>query len=130
MAEAALDNVPTLVGFLIVANARLAVGFTRNDSLDPTFLEPVAKRIGVIPFVRQQFGDPGDQAYACFGQSAVGNIARREHEYPWPAFVVDNCMDLAVSATFGEAYRLRLRPPFPPVETKTGWDSLADLPIG
>ena len=65
--EAALDHVATLVSFLVVSNALFAVGFSGDDSLDPMFLEPGAKRIGVIPFICHQPSDAGDQAHACFG---------------------------------------------------------------
>ena len=51
--EAALDDVATLVGFFVVSNALLSVGFARNDGLDPMAFEPSAKRIGVVAFVSQ-----------------------------------------------------------------------------
>ena len=113
--KAAFDHVATLVSFLVVSNALFAVGFSGDDSLDPMFLEPGAKRIGVIPFICHQPSDAGDQAHACLGHSAVGGVAGREHEYPWPALLVDNRVYLAVSAALGDAYRLRLGPPFPPL---------------
>src|SRR5215467_15833106 len=64
--------------------------------------------------MRHQSSDTGDRARACFGHSAVGSIAGREHEYPGPALFVDNRVYLAVSAALGDAYRLRLGHPFPP----------------
>src|SRR6516164_6285408 len=86
--EAALDDVAALICFLVVSNALLAVGFTGDYGLVPTFFEPGTKRIGVIPFVRQQFSDAWDQARTCFSHGAVGGVAGREHERPRPAFFV------------------------------------------
>ena len=113
--NAALDHAATLVSLPVVSNALLAVGSSGDDSLDLIFLEPGAKRVGVISFIRNQSSDAGDQAHACFGHSAVGGIAGREYEYPRPALFVDNRVYLAVSAALGDAYRLRLGPPFPPL---------------
>jgi hypothetical protein len=58
--------------------------------------------------------DAGDQADAGFGHHAVGSVAGREDEHPGTTQIVDNRMNLAVSAPLGDAYGLRLRPPFPP----------------
>jgi hypothetical protein len=113
--EAPLDDVASFIGLRIVAKALLAVGFAGDDGLDPTLFEPSAKRIGVVAFIRHQFGNTRDQTCACFGDGAVGNIAGREHEYPGPALLVDNRVNLAVSPAFGDADRLRLGPPCPPV---------------
>jgi hypothetical protein len=75
----------------------------------------VTKRIGVISFIGDKLSDSGYQAHAGFSHNAVGRVARRHYEYPWTALIIDNRMDLAIPAAFGEAYRLRLRPPFPPL---------------
>jgi hypothetical protein len=114
-AEATLDDIATLVGLPVVPNTLLAIGFAGDDRLDPTFSEEVAKRIGVISLIGYKFGDSGDQAHAGFGHNAVGRVAWRQYEYPWTALIIDNRMDLAVPATFGDTYRLRLGPPFPPL---------------
>src|SRR5262249_46685826 len=87
----------------------------RDDRLDPTFFEEATKCIGIISLVCYQFSDAGDQAHAGFGHDAVGRVARRQYEYPRTALIIDNRMDLAVPTAFGDAYRLRLGPPFPPL---------------
>ena len=46
--EAARDDVAVLAGALVVPDALLAVGFTRDDRLDFLVFEEGAKRIGVI----------------------------------------------------------------------------------
>lgn len=114
-AEAALDDVATLVRLLVVANALLAIGLTGDDRLDAAFFEETTKRIGIVSFVGHEFSDARDQAHAGFGNDAVGRVAGCQYEYPWTAVIIDNRMDLAVPAAFGDAYRLRLSPPFPPL---------------
>jgi hypothetical protein len=114
-AEATLDDIAILVGLLVVANALLTVGFARDHRLDAAFFEEPAKRIGVISLVGHKFSDAGDQAHAGFGHNAVGRVAWCQYEYPRTALIIDNRMDLAVPAAFGDAYRLRLCPPFPPL---------------
>jgi hypothetical protein len=96
-------------------NALLAIGFAGDDRLDPAFFEEAAKPIGVISLVGHEFRDAGDQAHASFSHNAVGRVARRQYEYPWATLIIDNRMDLAVATAFGDAYRLRLGPPFPPL---------------
>jgi hypothetical protein len=112
--EAALDDVASFVGFLVVADALPAIGFARDDGLDSAFFEEGAERIGVITLVGNKLGDAGDQAHAGFRDDAIGSVAGRQHEGPWTAFFIDNRMDFAVPAAFGDADRLRLGPPFPP----------------
>ena len=114
-AEATLNYVATLVGLLVVADAFLAIGFAGDDCLDPTFFKEATKRIGIVPLVCYQFGDAVDQAHAGFGHNAVSRVARRQYKYPWTAPIIDNRMDLAVPTAFGDAYRLRLGPPLPPL---------------
>jgi len=114
-AEAALDDVATLVGLLVVANALRAIGLTGDDRLDAAFFEETTKRIGVVSLVGHKFSDARDQAHAGFGNDAVGRVAGCQYEYPWTAVIIDNRMDLAVPAAFSDAYRLRLSPPFPPL---------------
>jgi hypothetical protein len=96
-------------------NALLAIGFAGDDRVDPAFFEEAAKRIGVISLIGHEFRDAGDQAHAGFSHNAVGRVARRQYEYPWATLIIDNRMDLAVATAFGDAYRLRLGPPFPPL---------------
>jgi hypothetical protein len=79
------------------------------------FLEESAKRIGVISLIGHQFGDAGNQAHAGFCDNAVGRVAWCQYEYPWTTLVIDNRVDFAVPTAFGDAYRLRLGPPFPPL---------------
>jgi len=114
-AEAALDDVAALIGLLVVANALLAIGLAGDDRLDAALFEECTKRIGVVPLVGQKFSDARDQAHAGFGNDAVGRVAGCQYEYPWTAVIIDDRMDLAVPAAFGDAYRLRLCPPFPPL---------------
>ena len=97
-----------------MANALGAIGFAGDNRLDAAFLEKRAKSIGVIPLVGHQLRDAGDQADAGLGHHAVGGVTRCQHERPWTALFVDNCVNFAVVAAFGDADRLRLGPPFPP----------------
>jgi len=98
-----------------MANALIAIGLARDDGSDAVLLEEGAEGIGVVTFVRQQLRDAGDQADAGFGHHAVCGIAGREDEHPGTTQIVDNRMNLAVSAALGDAYGLRLCPPFPPL---------------
>jgi hypothetical protein len=50
----------------------------------------------------------GDKADAGFCHHTICSVARREDEDPGTAKVGDDRMDLAISTTFCEAYRLRL----------------------
>jgi hypothetical protein len=59
--------------------------------------------------------DAGDKADAGFCHHTICGVARREDQDQGTAKVVDNRMDLGISTTFGDAYSLRLRPPFPPL---------------
>ena len=113
--EAALNHVAPLIGLLVVTNGLLAIGLTGDDGLDAAFFEESTKRIGVVSLVGQEFSDARDQAHAGFGNDAVGRVAGCQYEYPWTAVIIDDRMDLAVPAAFGDAYRLRLCPPFPPL---------------
>ena len=98
-----------------MANALLAIGPGGDDRSDSILLEEAAEGIGVVAFVRQQLRDAGDQADAGFCHHAVGGIAGCEDEHPGTTQIVDNRMNLAVSAALGDTYSLRLCPPFPPL---------------
>ena len=113
--KATLNDIAILVGLLVVAKTLLTIRFSRDNRLDPTFFEEATKRVSVISLVCYQFGDAGDQAHAGFGHHAVRRVARRQHEYLRTALIINNRMDLAVPTAFGDAYRLRLGPPFPPL---------------
>jgi hypothetical protein len=67
------------IGFLVVPDALLAIGFGRDDRLDPIFLEQRAKSIGVISPVDPELEDVWNQAHACFGYDAITGVAGREH---------------------------------------------------
>jgi hypothetical protein len=114
-AEATFDDIAVLIGSFVVTNALLAIGFSGDDRLDAVLLEKGTKRIGVISFVGNKLGDAGNQAHTCFGDNAIGSVAGRQYEHPWTAIRIDNRMNFAVSATFCDAYRLGLGPPFPPL---------------
>lgn len=114
-AEAALDDITLLVGFLVVAYFLFAVGLARDDGLDAALLEESSDRIGVIAFVGEQFLYAGDEADAVFGHYAIRDIAGRQDESPGPAKPVNYRMDLAVAAALGNPDRLKIRPPFPPL---------------
>jgi hypothetical protein len=98
-----------------MADALVAIGLAGNDRLDVVGLEEVAEGIGVVTFVGEKFADAGDQADAGFRHHAIGRVAGREDEDPGTAKAVDDRMNLAVAAAFGEADRLFLGPPFPPL---------------
>ena len=71
-------TVAVVAGALVVPDALLAVGFTRDDRLDFLVFEEGAKRIGVIAFAGQEVLDAGDQAdHSCaMTQSAVCPASR------------------------------------------------------
>ena len=90
------------------------VGFAGNDRRDAALFEEGSDRIGVVAFVGEEFFDARDEAHAFFRHHAIGSIAGRQNEGPRPAEFVDDCVNLAVLATFREPDRLKLGPPFPP----------------
>src|SRR5690348_11078084 len=98
-----------------MTNPFLAIGLAGDDRSDAILLEESAEGIGVIALVRQQLRDAWDQADAGFCHHAVGGVARREDEHAGTTQIVDNRMNLAVSAALGSAYGLRVCPPFPPL---------------
>jgi len=58
--------------------------------------------------------DARDEADAGFSLCAVGGVAGRQDKNPRATKLINDCMNLAVSAAFGQADSLNLRPPFPP----------------
>ena len=110
-AETALDDIALLVSLPVVADFPVAIGFARDDGLDALFFEKGPDRIGVVAFVGEEFFDARDEAHAFFRHHAIGSIAGRQNEGPRPAEFVDDCVNLAVLATFREPDRLKLGPP-------------------
>ena len=110
-AEATFHDVAAFICLLVMANALFPIGFAGNDRPDVVGFEEGAERIGVVAFVGKELADAGDTADAGLRHHAIGGVARREDQDQRTAQVVDNRMNLAVSTTFGDAYRLRLRPP-------------------
>jgi hypothetical protein len=98
-----------------MTDALLAIGLAGDDRLDAMISEVGAERVGVVPLIRQKFSDAGDQADAGLRHDTVGHVARCEDQHPGAAQRIDDRMNLAVAAAFGDAYRLCLRPPFPPL---------------
>ena len=82
---------------------------------DSLLLEKGAERISIITFVSDQFRHARDQADAVLGHDAIGGVSRCEDEDPRSTELVNDRMNLAVSAAFGDAYGLGLGPPFPPL---------------
>ena len=74
--EAALDDVATFVGQLVIANARLAIGLAGNAWFDCLLLEIGAQRISVITFVSDQFRHARDPADALLSHDAIGGVSR------------------------------------------------------
>jgi len=111
-AEAAFDDVAPLVSFLVVANFLLAVGLARDDGSYAALFEESPDRIGVITLVGEEFFDAGNHTD---GHDTIRGVARREDEGPRPTQIVDYCMYFAVVAAFGNADRLTISPPFPPL---------------
>ena len=98
-----------------MANPLFSIGFAGNDRPDVVGFEEGAERIGIVTFVGEELTDAGDKTDAAFRHHAICSVTRREEQDQGTAKVVDNRMNLAISTTFGDAYRLRLRPPFPPL---------------
>ena len=113
-AETALDDIAVLVGFLVMADVRLAAGFARNDGLDAFLFKKGADGVGVITLVGEELFDAGDEADAFFRPHAVGGVAGREDESPRPAEFIDDRVNLAVATALREPDRLKIGPPFPP----------------
>src|SRR5208282_4539558 len=99
-AEAALDDIATFIGLLVIANAFLAIGLAGDDRLDAVLFQEGAERVGIIAFVSEKLAYAGDQADTGFGHHAVGGIARREDQNPGTTQRVDNRVNLAVAAAF------------------------------
>jgi hypothetical protein len=98
-----------------MTDAFLSIGFAGDDRPDTVLFEEGPKRIGVVSFVGQKFPDAGDQADTGVSHHTVGRVARRKHQHPWTAQVVNDRVNLTIPATFGETYGLRFCPPFPPL---------------
>lgn len=100
---------------LVIADTLFPIGLAGNDGLDPLLFEVGSERVGVIALIGEKLGDAWNQADTGFGDHAIGSVSRSEDEDPGPTQLVDDRVNLAVSAAFGEPDRLRLRPPFPPL---------------
>lgn len=114
-AETSFDDVTLLVGLLVVADFRVAVGFARDDRPDALFVEKGSDRVGVVAFVGNQLFDAGKEADAFLGYRAISGVARREDEGPRPTEFVDDSVDFAVAAALRDPDRLIISPPFPPL---------------
>jgi len=97
-----------------VADFLFAVFAARDDGLDAELAQEGAEGIAVVTFVGQKLFDAGNETDAGFGQRAFDDVAGRQDKNPRPAKLVDDRVNLAVFAAFGQADRLNLRPPFPP----------------
>ena len=91
-----------------------AIGATGDNGLDAELSQEGAEFIAVITFVGQQLRDAGNETDAGFGLRTIGGVAGRQDKNPRTTKFINNRMNLAVSATFGQANRLKFRPPFPP----------------
>jgi len=91
-----------------------AIRAPRNYRLDAEFSEESAKAVAVITFIGEQLFDAGNEANASFGLRAVGSVPGRQNKNPRTTKLINDRMNLAVSAAFGQADSLNLRPPFPP----------------
>ena len=91
-----------------------AIGAAGNDRLNAEFSEEGTKAVAVIAFIGEQLLDARNETDAGFGQRALGRVARGQDKNPRTAKLIDNRVNLAVSAALGQADSLNLRPPFPP----------------
>jgi hypothetical protein len=109
--KAALDDIAVLIGFLVVPDARLAVGFARDDGTYFLLFEKGAKRIRVIAIAGQKFLDAGDHADAFLCRDTAGGVARRQDQHSRASILTDDRVDFAVAAALGEPDRLEFGPP-------------------
>ncbi len=113
-AEAALDDVSSLVGSFVEAMKEDAVGLVGNDGLGATIDDLRSERVAVIPFVRDQRAH-GRRERQNLGRSRdVGILARGQMKSDRPAERIAQRMDLGRAATARSADRLIVLPPFPP----------------
>jgi hypothetical protein len=66
---------------------------------------------------RGSLPDAGKCTDAGLRHHAIMSVSRRQEQHQRATQFIDNRMKLGVSTTFGDAYRLRLRPPFPPLRS-------------
>jgi hypothetical protein len=97
-----------------VADFLFAIGTPRDNGLDAELAQKGAEAVAVIALVGEQLLDAGNETDAGFGLCAIGGISGCQNKNPWAAKLINNSMNLAVSAAFGQADSLNLRPPFPP----------------
>lgn len=101
-----------------MADFLFAIGSSWDYRPDAKLSQEGAETVAVIAFVGEQLLDAGKKADTSLGLRTIGSVAGRQDKNPRATKFVNNRMNLAVSAAFGQANRLDLRPPFPPPEQR------------
>jgi hypothetical protein len=115
MAEDALDAVSLAVEAFAVANRLGAVGFRRDDGLDPTSLQVIAYGIGVVGLVGKKSGrlllGQIDQRVVAL---AVRRLTGREMKGDRAASGITETMNFTGEPAPRAAKSSLMNPPFPP----------------
>lgn len=113
-AEAALDDVASLVGPPIEAMADDAVCFVGNDRPGPALGDLGAQSVAVVAFVGDERPHAGCLRENSRRSSNVGVLAGRQVQNDGAAVWIAQGMDLRRASAARTADGLRVLPPFPP----------------
>ena len=113
-AEAALDDVPALVGSLVERMDDDAVGLVGDDRLSATIDDLGAQFVTVVAFVGDEGAHDRGEGQQVGRGSDVGILAGCEMKHDRPAERIAQAMDFGRAPAARAADGLILLPPFPP----------------
>lgn len=113
-AEAALDDVSSLVGSFVEAMKEDAIGLVGNDGQCAALDDLRAQRVTVIPFVRDQRAHGWRERQNLGRGRDIGILAGGQMKNDRPAERIAQRMDLGRAPAARAADRLIVLPPFPP----------------
>jgi hypothetical protein len=113
-AEAALDDVSSLVGPLVEGVDDDAVGFVGNNRLCVALDDLGAQVVAVVALVGDERAHGWGERQNIGRGGNVGVLARGQMKNDWPAERIAQRMDLGRAAAARTADGLSVLPPFPP----------------
>ena len=113
-AEAALDDVASLVGSFVEAMEDDAVGFVGNNGLRTTIDDLHAQRVAVIPFIRDQRAQGWRERQNIGRGCDIGVLAGGQMKGDRSAERIAQRVDFGRAPAARLADRLIVLPPFPP----------------
>lgn len=113
-AEAALDDVASLVGSFVEAMEDDAVGFVGNNGLRTTIDDLRAQRVAVIPFIRDQRAHGWRERQNIGRGCDIGVLAGGQMKGDRSAERIAQRVDFGRAPAARSADRLIVLPPFPP----------------